>query len=165
MWLMTATTAMVQVLAVDLPQPLELGAEPTEITLIAAADTELRRRIRVIAADPAQDLLLRVTQVDAEEPPQVSWEVHVDSADHADHTGTPVLAGVLSLYGAPASAEFVFPLDRAVLTARPVGLKVVFRPTTGLASDGEDLAHKIAAPVRIGAISIEAGAPGNARDR
>lgn len=145
----------VQILAVDLPHPLELGQDAVEITLIASDDVDLGRRVNSIAADPKQNLVLHLRSVEADEKPEVSWEVYVASSDKADCDNVPALAGILSLYGAPPNAEFVFPLDPAVVAGEPVGLKVIFRPTSGLVVDGEPVPPTVRTSVRIGGISIE----------
>lgn len=152
MWLLTA---LIQLLVVDLPQPLVLGPGETEITLIAAGDTDLRRRVTAVAADPARNLVLRLRGVEADADPGVSWVVYVASADPADAEQAPVLAGILSLYGAPPSAEFVLPLDTAVVEGDPAGLRIVFRPISGLEVEGESAPPEVLAPVRISGVHLE----------
>ena len=161
MWLFIV---MVQLLAVDLASPLELGQEEAEITLIAPDDADARRRVSAIAADPRQNLVLRLSNVEADERPQVSWKVFVASSGEEDRDDVPVLAGILSLYGMPPGAEFVFPLDPAV-AADPAGLKVIFRPTSGLEVDGETVPPTVRTSVRIGAISLEAEGTADERNR
>ncbi len=152
MWSLIVT---LQILAVDLPRPLELGQDAAEITLIAPGDADARRRVTTIAADPAENLVLHLHNVEADEEPEVSWEVYVASSDKADCDNVPALAGILSLYGAPPSAEFVFPLDSAVVAGEPVGLKVIFRPISGLVVDGEAVPPTVRTSVWIGGISLE----------
>lgn len=144
-----------QILAAELPHPLELGQDAVEITLIAPGDTDVRRRVGIIAADPAENLVLHLRSVEADEDPEASWEVYVASSDAADRDNVPALAGILSLYGAPPSAEFVFPLDAAVIAGEPVGLKVIFRPISGVVVDGEPVPPTVRTPVRIGSISLK----------
>ncbi len=146
--------AMAQILAVDLPRPLELGQDAAEITLIAPGDTEVRRRVSTIVADPAENLVLQLHSVEADEEPKVSWEVYVASSDEADCGNAPALAGLLSLYGMPRGADFVFPLDSAIVAGEPVGLKVIFRPISGLEVDGEPVPPTFRATVWIGGISL-----------
>jgi len=146
---------MAQILVVDLPRPLELGQDAVEITLIAPCDADARRRVSTIAADPEENLVLRLRSVEADEEQDVSWEVYVASSDKADCDNVPALAGILSLYGAPPSAEFVFPLDAAVVAGEPVGLKVIFKPISGLVVDGEPVPPTVRTSVRIGGISLE----------
>lgn len=153
----------VQILAVDLPRPLELGQDSSEITLIAAGDADMSRRVSTIATDPAENLVLLLHNVEADEKPEVSWEVYVASSDKMDCDNVPALAGILSLYGALPSAEFVFPLDSAVVAGKPVGLKIIFRPISGLEVDGDPVSPTVRTSVRIGAISLES--EGAAADR
>ena len=146
---------MAQILVADLPRPLELGQGAAEITLIAPGDTILRRQVRTIAADPAENLVLHLHSVEADKELEVSWEVYVASSDEADSNNVPALVGILSLFGAPPSAEFVFPLDAAVIAGEPVGLKIVFRPISGLEVDRKLIPPIVNSPVRIGGISLE----------
>jgi hypothetical protein len=142
-------------LAVDLPRPLELGQDAVEVTLIEPGDADARRRVSAIASDPEENLVLRLRGVEADEDPGASWEIYVASSDEADGDNVPALAGILSLYGAPPSAAFVFPLDTAVVTGKPVGLKVIFRPTSGIVVDGEPVPPTVRTSVRIGSIRLE----------
>ncbi len=146
---------MAQILVVDLPRPLELGQDAAEITLIAPGDTVLRQQVGTIAADPEENLVLHLHSVEADKEPEVSWEVYVASSDEADSDNAPALVGLLSLFGVPSSAEFVFPLDVAFIASEPVGLKIVFRPISGLEVDGEPVPPIVSGPVRIGGISLE----------
>ena len=152
---------MAQILVVDVPRPIELGQDAAEITLVAADDADVRRRVSTIAADPAENLVLRLRSVEADEVPEVSWEIYVASSDKADRDNVPALAGILSLYGAPPSAEFAFPLDAAVVAGEPVGLKVIFRPISGLVVNGEPVPPTVRSTVRIGGISLETEGAGD----
>jgi hypothetical protein len=146
---------LAQVLVADLSRPLELGQDEAEITLVAPDDAEGRRRVEAIAADPRENLVLRLRDVEADEEPGVSWEVYVASSDETDRDNVPALAGILSLYGAPPDAEFVVPLDAALLAGEPVGLRIIFRPTSGLVVDGEAVPPTVRTEVRIGGIGLE----------
>lgn len=152
MWLLILVA---QTLVVDLPRSVELGKDAVEITLIEPSDAEARQRLSSIAADPAENLVLHLRGVEADEEPGASWEIYVASSDEADCDNVPALAGILSLYGAPPSAAFVFPLDAAIDASKPVGLKVIFRPTSGLVVEGEPIPPTIRASVRIGSIGLE----------
>jgi hypothetical protein len=152
MWLLIA---LIQLLVVDLPHPLVLGQDAVEITLIAPGDTDLRRQMAAVAADSTRNLVLRLHGVEADGDPGVSWAVYVASADPADSDNIPTLAGILSLYGAPPSAELVVPLDTAVLVGKPAGLKVVFRPISGLEVDDDSVPPKVLASVRVAGIRLE----------
>lgn len=156
---------MLQILAVDLPHPLELGQDATEITLIAPADAGLLRRLITVAGDPSENLVLRLHRVEADEVPKVSWEVYVASSDPLDCDNVPELAGILSLYGALPGAAFVLPLDAALLATQPIGLKVIFRPTSGLIVDGEPVPPNVRTTVRIGDISLETEKASNGKSR
>lgn len=156
---------MAQILVVDLPHPLELGQDATEIMLIAPGDTVLSRQVRTIAADPAENLVLHLHSVEADKEPEVSWEVYVASSDEADSDNVPALVGILSLFGAPPSAEFLFPLDAAVIAGNPVGLKVVFRPISGIEVDGKPVPPIVRSPVRIGGISLETEGAASIREQ
>lgn len=145
----------VEILAIDLLRPLELGSEAVEITLISPDDDNLRRQVSAIAADPDENLVLRLRSVETGAESQVSWEVYVASSDNADCDNIPALAGILSSYGAQPIAEFVFPLDSPVVVGEPVGLKVIFKPISGLVLDGKPIPPTVQTSVRIGAISLE----------
>ena len=144
-----------QILVVDLPHPLELGRGAAEITLIEAQQTDLRRQVNTIAKDSEQNLVLRLASVEADETPNVSWEVYVASSDTEDCDNVPALAGILSLYGTQPSTEYVFPLGPAIVASQPIGLKIIFKPISGLEVADERAQPAVQNSVRVGAISLE----------
>ena len=151
---------MLQILALAPPQPFELGQDTTQLTLITPGEAGLLRRVSAIVADPAENLLLRLGRVASDEEPGASWEVYVASSDPGDCDNVPALAGILSLYGAMPEAEFVLPLDLALAAGKPVGIKLLFKPVSGLVVDGEPVPVRVRSTVRIGAISLETEGPG-----
>lgn len=142
-------------LAIELQRPLELGADAVEITLVSPDDVDLRRQVSSIAADPAENLVLRLSSVEADGAPGVSWEVYLASSDDSDCDNVPSLVGIFSPYGVQPDAEFVFALDPALVVGEPVGVKVIFRPVSGLEEEGEPVPPTVRGTIRIGGISLE----------
>jgi hypothetical protein len=145
----------VRILTVDLPLPVELGQDAAAVTLIGPNDADGLRRMSTIVADPAENLVLRLQGVEADQAPGVSWEVYVASSEETDCDNVPALVGILSFYGAPPGSEFVFPLDAAIAAGEPVGLKIIFKPTSGVEVDGVPVPPIVRTPARIGGITLE----------
>jgi hypothetical protein len=152
MWPLIVMTVIV---TFDLAYPVELGQGRTEITLISRSDDSMRPQFKNIVNDPEENVVLRLSNVEADEEPGSSWEVYVASSEKEECGATPTLIGMLSLYGAPTSADFVFPLDEAIAGGDYIGLKVIFKPTSGIVVEGNAEPAKVRTAVRIGKISLE----------
>lgn len=150
---------VLQLLALEPPQPFELGQDTAQLTLITPGEADLLRRVSAVVADPAENLLLRLGRVESDEEPGASWEVYVASADPGDCDNVPALAGILSLYGAMPGAEFVLPLDLALAAGKPIGIRLLFKPVSGLVVNGQPVPASVRSTVRIGAISLETEGP------
>ena len=103
--------------------------------------------------------------VEADNSPDISWEVHVGRAGFAPNPRT--LVGIVSLFGAGLRdraqhfhpAEFVFPINAAIRGLDPATLEVALVPSPdGSATPGAQ-AVRPRSPVRIGDIAIIVDAP------
>jgi len=155
----------IQLLAVDLPQPLELAQEPVEVVLTQPDEEDRNRHLRELAADPAREVVLRLLDVRAESDPGVSWELHLSSSAPGPRDDEPALIGILSLFGAPPIGEFAFPLDAALLAVGPAGLEVRFTPISGLETDGQAVPAVVRSTVHIGGLRLEPAGPGSPEHR
>ena len=153
-----------EILAIDLFQPLELIEEPVEITLISPDDADLQRQVSRVSADPSENLVLRLSSVEADEASGVSWEVHLVSVQNADCRERSVLIGVLSPFGVRSDTEFAFSLASAVGAGSPSGLKLIFRPVSGIEKDGEPVPPTVRGTMRIGGILLESETAAGRRD-
>lgn len=146
-----------------LAQPVVLSNEAVTIPLISREDTALGKRLSDIARDPTQNVVLVLKGVEADAPPEASWEICVGPADTKRCAQSPYFVGILSLYGQGIRseggknyrpAEFVFPLDRAIAAAGAENLQATFVPTSGVVVEGRPLPAKVRSNVRIGEISL-----------
>ena len=144
-----------EILAIELQQPLELGEDSVEITLISPDDADLQRQVVGIAADPDENLVLRLSSIESDVASSVSWEVHLAPLENSDCGKNSTLVGMLSPFGVQPDAEFVFALDPPSIVREPVGLKVIFRPVSGLEEEGKPVPPTVRGTMRIGAISLE----------
>jgi len=118
------------------------------------------------AANDNQTLLLRFDNVEAERAPGVVWEVYagLPPGKEPDPEG-PYFLGTMSLFSAGIRtdmkhnykpAEFSFEMDRAVSAALRTNadkLEITIVPS-GILIDGKRTQPKVAAPARIGSVSI-----------
>lgn len=136
-------------------QPVVLGKGPAIVPMLTAEGSKLPSRVLEAARAPAENVLLVLKGVDAQKPPEVSWEVYVEPA------GTPVgaqgasLVGVISLFGREREpAEFAFAIDKAIVAAGTKGLQVRFVPTSGVVVDGEPQAATVRSIATVSEISL-----------
>ena len=145
------------------PDPVICGPRPVTIPLDIKG---LRERMLSAAANDNQTLLLRFDEVEAERQPGVVWEVYagLPAGKEPDPEG-PYFLGTMSLFSAGIRAdmkhnykpaEFSFEMDRAVsaaLRSNSDKLEITIVPG-GILIDGKRSQPKVAAPARIGRVSI-----------
>ncbi len=145
------------------PDPVICGPRPVTIPIDIKA---LRDKMLTAAANDNQTLLLRFDNVEAERAPGVVWEVYagLPAGKEPDPEG-PYFLGTMSLFAAGIRtdmkhnykpAEFSFEMDRAVSTALRTNadkLEITIVPS-GILIDGKRTQPKVAAPARIGSVSI-----------
>lgn len=156
MILMAALAGGEIIAAVPTPR-LDLGAEPVEILLVRPEDDGLLAELRAVAADPAKNVVLRISQATASADPGASWEVFVGPAAGAPCEKPATLVGLIALYGA-AQADFAFALDDVIGRTEARGLKARFVPASGVETEGAPAPVKIRTTLRLGAITLEAEA-------
>ena len=100
-------------------------------------------------------MVLVLKGVEAESPPQVSWEVHVEPAGATPGAQGTYLVGVFSLFDREREpAEFLFVLDNAIAAAGKKGLQVRFVPISGVVVEGQPQPAEVRSQVTIGEISL-----------
>jgi hypothetical protein len=148
-----------------LGRAIVLEREPVRIPLLPREPGDAGRRLMEISRTAQRNLALRISGVEADTPPEISWEVHVGRAGFTPNPRT--LVGIVSLFGSGLRdrpqhfhpAEFVFPINRAIRGLDPATLEVTLVPTTGLERDAGAQALRPRSPVRIGDIAIIVDAP------
>jgi hypothetical protein len=147
--------------SLNLTQPLELGSDLTTITIVPEDDANLHRLIRSIAADPNENIVLRLSGLEARDQSGASWEVRIAPADNVNCDAAPSLVGHLSSFGITPGTEFVYRLDEAIPAAHCIGLKVIFEPTSGIEVSGIPEATTVCARLRISRITLETDSVAN----
>ena len=136
-------------------QPVALGKEPVTLPLVSREEQTLGKRLFDAARSPAQNVVLVLKGVEAESPPQVSWEVHVEPAGATPGAQGTYLVGVFSLFDREREpAEFLFVLDNAIAAAGKKGLQVRFVPISGVVVEGQPQPAQVHSQVTIGEISL-----------
>lgn len=146
-----------------LAQPAVLSEEPLSLPLASREDKVLSQRLWEVVRSSSQNVVLVLSDVEAEARPEASWEVYVGPVGAAMDREGPYLVGVVSLFDRGIMsegrqnnepAEFVFVLDQAILAAGKEDLEVRFVPTSGVMVDGQVQAVEVRANVTIGEISL-----------
>lgn len=144
-----------------LAQPVVLGDETLTLALVSREDRELCRRLKEAARSPEQNVVLLLRGVEADAPPEASWEVHVGRAGAKRDAQSVSLVGVVALFGegvrsegSGQPAEFAFVLDRAIAAAGAKDLAVTFAPASAVEVDGEAAPAAVRSRVTIGEISL-----------
>jgi hypothetical protein len=146
-----------------LAQPVVLGKEPLTLPLASQEDRALSERLLEVARSPAQNVVLVLKGVVAEERPEASWEVYVEPAGAAPGAPGPYLVGIVSLFDRGIlseaqqnrePAEFLFVLDKAIADSGNKDLQVRFVPTSGVVVDGRPQPVVVRSNVTIGEISL-----------
>ena len=148
------------------PEPVILGPDASTVPLVGT-DKALGERLVTLAKDPSVSLVMRFADVMAEREPGASWEVYVGQRGRMKtDPESPNFVGTVALFGdgikgeGHHAAEFSFALDRALgEVSDPSQLVVVFVPSSGVVLDGRPVPPKVAAPVAIGDISLQAERP------
>lgn len=157
MWLLFELQVIFSVL---LAQPVMLGKEPVALALVSREDKTLGKRLYEAARSPVQNVVLVLKGVEAESPPEVSWEVHVEPIGATPDAQGPYLVGVFSLFDRGREpAEFLFVLDNAIAAAGKSGLQVRFVPISAVVVEGKPQPAEVRGNVTIREISLglEAG--------
>lgn len=136
---------------------LVLGGKPVRTPLVAR---DGGRRLAAIAQAKGQGAALRISGIEAESQPGISWEVHVGRKGFAP--GPRSLVGIFALFGAGLKtrtnhyhpAEFVFAVGDALKGLETADLEVIFVPVSGLEREPAATALQPRSPVRVGEIAI-----------
>jgi hypothetical protein len=134
-----------------------LGGKPVRTPLVAR---DGGRRLAAIAQAKGQGAALRISGIEAENQPGISWEVHVGPKGFAP--GPRSLVGIFALFGAGLKtranhyhpAEFVFAVGDALKGLDTAALEVIFVPVSGLEREPAATALQPRSPVRVGEIAI-----------
>jgi tyrosinase len=148
-----------------LGRAIVLERERVRIPLLPRDPGDPGRRLIEISRTAQRNLALRISGVEADSPPEISWEVHVGRTGFTPNPRT--IVGIVSLFGSGLRdrpqhfhpGEFVFPINRAIRGLDPATLEVLLVPTTGLERDSDAQALRPRSPVRIGEIAIIVDAP------
>ncbi len=162
---MTHADSLPVIATVPLPADgLVLGNARVSLRLTAPLDRAATLRLAAAVRDEGQTVLLQLKCVQADSPPQASWEVYVGTARQCQtERREPLLRrqrravgdGIKSQPQGEAFAQFVFPLDRAIeASAGASALTLTFVPSSGVVVDGRPVPAAAAAPVRIGAANL-----------
>jgi len=149
---------------VAIADPLVLDHSRTSLPLIAAEDRATAERLRTIAQSETESVLLQLRCIQADSPPGAMWEVYVGMPAEGEPNATsPHLVGIVALYGVGVKsdpsgdpfAEFIFPLDRAILAASDAApLQATFVASSGRVVDGAAVPPDVQSPVRIGEVNL-----------
>jgi tyrosinase len=153
------------VLIARMPRPFTLSNRPLTRPLIGeGADAKaLGARLAEIARAPEKTAVLRVKGVEADMEPGVVWEVYVGPARLKPSPESPYFVGVLGLFSGGIKtkrehyhpAEFVYPLDKAILAAGDAStLEVTFVPISGVEVDGRAQPAELRAEVKVAEMDI-----------
>jgi hypothetical protein len=143
--------------------PVILGGERVSIPIDIKG---LKQRMLSAAESNDQTLMLRFDDVEAERLPGVVWEVYagLPAGKESDPEG-PYFVGTMTLFSAGIRtrmshefkpAQFTFALDRVISTALQTNaekLEITIVPS-GILIDGKRTQPKVAAPAKIGRVSI-----------
>lgn len=141
----------------SLRQRLVLGPAPVRAPL-APRDAESAKRLRQAARDRV--LALRLSGIEAETQPGISWEVHVGPKGFTP--GPRSLVGIFGLFAAGLRdrkihfepAELTFALGQATAGLDPLSLEVAFVPVSGLERGNRAEALRPRVPVQVGEVSL-----------
>lgn len=143
-------------------QRLVLERLPVRIPLVAR---DSGRRVREIMRSDERGIALRISGVEADTQPGISWEVHVGPKGFAPSERS--LVGIFALFGAGLRdrrqhfhpAEFVFPIRKAIGGLDPAALEVTFVPVSGFERRGAAEALQARSPIRIGEVAVIVDSP------
>lgn len=136
---------------------LMLGGKSIRTPLLAP---DAARQLRESVRNGERNIALRISDVEAETQPGISWEVHVGPRRFTPNARS--LVGIFALFGAGLKdrknhfqpAEFVFPISKAMAGLDPATLEVAFVPVSGLEREVAVTALQPRSPVRIGEVSV-----------